>query len=203
MKYYRYGKFVLSDYYTSFAVTATYLILAFISIVFRFSLLFSILLMTCAVIRMLVILVPNCEKFILGDDSITTFVGKKTNKIMIPLEMTLVVSYADICPPLATRTAIGNATHILKGKYAVSILCKMPLNAALEVLHRNYMRKYTTSTIQTALDECCYIYSFVCNQSQLDRLIANKNCQLIVPESLLGMVSFNPNAVDVYVDVGY
>lgn len=112
------------------------------------------------------------------------------------------VSYADVCPPLTLRTAIGNQTHILKDKYAVSILQKMPLGIAIEALHRNQIHNYTTSIVQRVFDDCRYIYGFVCNQSQIDKLIANQNCLLIIPESLQEKLSVDQSIVDVHIDFG-
>jgi hypothetical protein len=136
------------------------------------------------------------------DNSITVLLGKKTRTIILPSELTLVVSYADICPPLAIRTAIGNQTHILKDKYAISILQKMPLDVAMEALHRNQIHNYTTSIVQSVFDGYLYIYSFVCNQSQIDRLIANQNYLLIIPESLQEKISVDQSIVDLHIDLG-
>lgn len=114
-----------------------------------------------------------------------------------------VVSYADICPPLAVRTVVGNQTHILKDKFAVSILKEMPAEVALEILHRNRAQKYTNSNIQTVFDDYRYIYSFVCDQSLFDELIANRECLLIIPESLIGVISFDQNTINVRIDSGH
>ena len=113
------------------------------------------------------------------------------------------VSHADVCPPLAMHTDMGNKTHILKDKVAVSILQKMPVEVVLDVLHRNYVRKYTTSRIRTVFDDYRYIYSFVCNQSLLDALIANRKCLLILPESLSKGMTFELSADNVVIDLGY
>ena len=150
-----------------------------------------------------IIVVSNCEQFVISGDSITAFLGKKAKTFSLPSELTLVVSYADVCPPFAMRTAVGNQTHILKDKFAISILQKMPVEVALEILHRNRVHKYTTSSIRAVFDDCRYIYSFVCTQYLFDELIANRKCLLIIPESLLGGISFDPSLVNVHIDTGH
>jgi len=157
----------------------------------------------CVIIWLAAISVPHCELFSISGDSITVYFGRQTKSIQLPAELTLIVSYADVCPPLAIRTAVGNQTHILKDKFAVSILQKMPVELALETLHRNHIKKYTTSRIRTVFDDYRYIYSFVCDQFLLDALIADRKCLLIVPESLSKVISFESSIENVYIDPGY
>lgn len=203
MKYYRYGKYRPSDYFISWVGIAVLLLFSIGSIILKLSFLFIVFPLVYAVIWLWAILAPYREKFIMSDNSITVLLGKKTRTIILPSEITLVVSYADVCPPLTLRTAIGNQTHILKDKYAVSILQKMPLDVALETLHRNQIHNYTTSIVQRVFGDYRYIYSFVCNQSQIDRLIANRNCLLIIPESLQEKVSVDQSIVDIHIDSGH
>ena len=203
MKNRRFGKFRFRDYCISWIAIASLLLFSIASIVFELSFLFVIFPAVYAVVWLGVLLVPHREQFVMSSDSITVFAGKNKQIIGLPSELTLVVSYADVCPPLAMRMAVGNQTHILKDKFAISILQKMPIEAALEILHRNYVQKYTTSRIQTVFDDCNYIYSFVCTQALFDELIANRKCLLIIPESLLGAISFDPSLVNAHVDTGH
>ena len=203
MKNRRLGKFRFHDYCISWTSIALLLLFSIASIVLELSFLFVIFPSVYAVIWLGVILVPHCEQFTISSDAITIFFGKKTQTIRLPSELTLVVSYADVCPPLTMRTAVGNQTHILKDKFAVSILQKMPVEVALETLHRNRVQKYTTSRIRTVFDDYRYIYSFVCNQSLFDALIANRKCLLIVPESLSKVISFESSIENVHIDLGH
>lgn len=200
MKNRRFGKFRLRDYCISWISIVSLLLFSIASTVLELSFLFVIFPIVYAVILLGVILLPHREQFAINSNSITVFLGKKTQTISLPSELTLVVSYADICPPLAMRTAVGNQTHILKDKFAVSILQKMPVDVALESLHKNRVQKYTTSRIQTVFDDHRYIYSFVCNQSLLDELIANRECLLIIPESLFNVISFDTSIMNVHID---
>lgn len=199
----RYGKYRFGDYIASWNVIAVFLLFSIAGIALDSPLFFIILPAVYAAIRLWAIIAPQYERFVLHNDSITVSVGRHERIISLPSKLTLVVSYADICPPLAIRTAVGKQTHILKDKYAVSILHEMPLNVALEGIHRNSIRRYTSSRIQVVFDDYRYIYSFVCNQTLLDELIANRNCLLVVPESLFGIISINKSTVNVYVDKGY
>jgi len=115
------------------------------------------------------------------------------------------VSYADVCPPLTINTTYGNPTHILKDKFAVSILQKMPAEDVLEILHQKLylVQKYTTSSIRAVFDDYRYIYSFVCDQFLLDALIDSKKCLLIVPESLSKVIAFESSVENVYIDSGH
>ncbi len=200
MKYYRYGKFRFRDYCVSWIVIVVLMIYSISSSILGLSRFFTILPMIYAMVRLCAILVPQLERFILNNDSITVFRYKKAHTIQLPLKPTIIVSYVDICPPLAIRTAGGNQTHILKDKYAVSILQNTPLDIVLEKLHRNYVRKYTTSRIQMVFDECDFIYSFVCNQSLLDTLVNNRKCILVIPGSLSDKFHVDSNTVNIHID---
>ena len=203
MKAKRWGKFKFGDYYTSWIAIAILLLFSTASILLELSLLFVIFPLVYAGIWLGAILVPHREQFTISNDGITVFLGEKVKKVNLPSELTIVVSYADICPPLAIRTAVGNQTHILKDKFAVSILQKMPVEVVLKALHQNHIQKYTTSSIKTVFDDNRYIYSFVCDQYLFDALIANKKCSLIVPELLSKAMSFASKVEDMHIDIGY
>ena len=53
------------------------------------------------------------------------------------------------------------------------------------------------------VDESLYVYSFVGDQELLDKLLANKNCQIIIPETLLREISIDPRQINVHIDTGY
>ena len=81
-----------------------YLILIVIALVYAF-------------IWLIKILVTINESFMIVDNDIIISKIGKAQKIPIPSELTLIISYADVCPPLAIRTATGKQTHILKDKF--------------------------------------------------------------------------------------
>lgn len=199
----RYGEFRFCDYGVSWSIIVVMLLFSIASLILKLPIFCFFLFLVCAIIRLWAIINPHREQFVLYDRSIAVVKGKKRWTIPLPAKATLVVSYVDICPLLAMRGPIGNKTHILKNKYAISILEEMPLTAVLEILHQNRIQKYTTSNIKWMFDEHRYIYSFVCNQTLLDRLIINRKCQLIIPESLREVVSVDECLVDVYTDKGY
>lgn len=201
MKYYKYGKFRFCDFWASWVGIVVMLFFSIASIMMDISPIFVIAPLAYAIVLLWSILAPYSEKFIMCSNAITVLDGRKKCKITLPSELTLIVSYADICPPLAVRTAIGNQTHILKDKYAVSILKKMPLDVAIEALHRNQIRWYTNSVVQRVFDNYQYIYGFVCDQSQIDQLIANHDCLLIIPKSLQEKILVDPSVADVHIDI--
>lgn len=204
MKNRRLGKFRFSDYILSLISIVLLFFFSVAGILLKQSALLCLFPAICAVIRLVKILIPQCEQFILNHDSITVFLFKRIQTISLPDELTLIVSYADVAPPFAVRTAVGNQTHILKDKYTVSILQKMPKDAALEKLHRNGIKKYTAERIKTVFDASCYIYSFVlCSRELPDVLITDRKCLLIVPESLSDVISFKTDNENVYIDKGY
>lgn len=203
MKHYRYGEFRFSDYWLSWGGIIVLQFFSLTTFVLDLSPLLIVFPTIYTVVWLWTILAPHREYFYLHKDSISVFQYKQHKTIVLPSELTVIVSYVDICPPLSMRTAMGNQTHILKNKYAVSILQNVPLNTALDALHRNYVKKYTTSTIKAAFDDYHFVYSFVCNQDLLNQLICDRHCQLIVPESMLTHMSRDMFTKNLYIDNGY
>jgi hypothetical protein len=56
------------------------------------------------------------------------------------------------------------------------------------------------STIRNSFDDTRFIYSFACDQSLLNRILENRKCSMIIPQSLLEEISINTSVVDVYID---
>lgn len=200
MNNYRYGKFSFRDYGASWLAIACLITFSITNLALNLPNIFSVFTALYALIWLLVILIPHREKFDICNEGIVSVRGRKKYWIDLPSELTLIVSYVDICPPLVVQTAVGKRTHILKGKVGISILRKLSANTVLEKLHKNHVQQYTTSRIKTVIDEHFYIYSFVYDQIIFDALVANRRCSLIVPKSLLGELSVNTKMVDLWVD---
>ena len=202
MKFFRYGKFSFADYWGSWISIIILLAYSVCCIVLHLSLIFVFFSLVYAFIWLIKILMTINESFMIVDNDIIISKIGKAQKIPIPSELTLIISYADVCPPLAIRTATGKQTHILKDKFAISILTKMPLDITLETLHKNRIEEYTNSIIQTTFNDYRYIYSFVFNQFLLDSLICNRDCILILPQSLVEKITVDLNYTNtiVYID---
>ena len=203
MEYLRYGSFRFGDYRISWVGIVLLITFSIVSCFFDLPLLFAFFPITYAAVWLWLILAPNRERFSLHNDVITAKRGINEYIISIPSEVTLVISYTDICPPLAKRKPVGNETHILKDKYSISILHKTPLDITLDCLHKNHLHKYTTSTIQTVFEGHRFVYSFVYDRPLLDTLLKGKNYSLIIPESLLEKVPITLNPAHTYIDIGY
>ena len=203
MKHKRYGKFRFSDYISGWIAILITLGLTIAGILTDI----KIYLLVCPILVLISmawsIYKLNSESFSISGDEIIITRGKKEEKIFIPLNPTLIVSYADVCPPLAKRISYGLPTYMLKGRYAISILNNMPLETAMEKLHKNYVRKYANSTVEEVFNGQLFVYSFVGNQQILDELLNNRNCQIIIPQSLLNKIPIDTQQSNVYVDNGY
>jgi len=202
MKYKRYGKFRFMDYITSWFAISILLIYSIISCILNLSILFVVFPMIYATIWLLMILVPHQEKFTVSGNLITVYFLKRIEKIIIPNEITLIISYMDISPPLSVHSTINRQTHILKKQYSISIIAGEQLNTILEKLHKNCLSQYTTSYIKRVFNSN-YIYSFAFDTHIFDILLKEKVCTLIVPKSLLNKISLEQGNVDIYIDDNY
>ncbi len=207
MMHRRYGRFRMRDYSSAWFGVAVMIapVIAGLLMDMQFYLLIWPLMLS--VIMVWSIWEPNRERFSISGDKITVNKGRKCKEIRIPSELSLVVSYADVCPTFSKHISHGGKTYMLKGRCAVSVLQKMPFETILECLHLNYARRYTNTTVETVFDgyHCIYncIYSFVCDQNLLDQLLVNRDCELIIPESLREKISVDLSNVKVYIDMGY
>lgn len=198
--YKRYGKFRIADYMASWMVICLMLIFVVACLVLKLSAAYIIVPLLYAVVIMHSILNPNRELFEITDDAIIIKKGKKEKQIKIPNELSLIISPVDICPPLSARTAVGNGTHILKGKYAVSVLMKMDMDEMVKKVHRGYIKQYTTSTIKNNFEEYNFFYSFVCNDVLLNEISRNRNVNLLVPKSMVDKISLGKQVPEMHID---
>lgn len=200
--YRRYGEFRFRDYISAWFAISLLLVLMVVGVLTEIQVywliwpLFFILIMGWSIYK------PNSECFLIFSDTITVVQGRQKRNITIPSEATIILSYADVCPPLAKRIGYGNQTYMLKGRYSISILQKIPLETVFNRLHQNHTYKYTNSTVEACFDEYLYVYSFVGNQEILDKLVANRNYQIIVPETLVHQISIDLHQINVHVDAG-
>ena len=196
----RYGKFKFSDYCASYFAVLVLLAFSAFGWILEAPIILVLLSSAFVLIWTWTIYSPHREQFVIKDDSIETFIGKKTKTIPLPSSLTLVISYADIAPPLTRRTAIGNTTHILKDKIAVSVLQDMETEYVLNKLHQNHVKTYTQSMIKADFDGYGFIYSFVYYQEAFNKIIEGRKCSIIIPEPLKEKVIINSSNVDVYID---
>lgn len=200
MKYPRYGKFRVTDYVGSWFGLIILMLFVAASFILKLSAAYIFVPASYSIALIYSICKPNRECFEISNDLIIIEKGNKKRQIKIPSELTLIISYVDICPPLARRNAVGNQTHILRGKYALSIFEKMDMEEVMERVHRNYIQRYTTSTIKSAFEEYRYIYSFVCNETLLNEIIQNRECNLLIPKSLFEKISWENGNIKIFVD---
>ncbi len=113
------------------------------------------------------------------------------------------MSYADIGTLLSKRLGAPNESYRLKNKYAVSILQKMELEDVLTRLHGKYATRYSSESIEASFYSWHFCYSFVCDQDLLDKLLQDRQCLLIIPESLKEKVTFSSEIENLYIDKGY
>lgn len=193
----RLGTFRFADYTSSWFAIIFMFMFSAASFTLQISLFLSILPCIYAIIRAFVILYPYLETFSIDDGCITVICGKSMQEIQFPERPVLIISYTDVCPPLAVRTVDGNQTHILNGKISVTILQGLSLPCVLEQLKGSHIRPQTVSTIRNIFDDTHYVYSFVCDQALYDQLVENKPCTVIVPKALAQTLCFKQSHVNV------
>ena len=205
MKHYRYGKFRFWDFTGSWFAILVYLTLAVGVLtldIAPFLLIVPVLGMT---IRLWTIISKLTELFSVIDGTILVTKGLRNDEIKIPDKCTIVLSAVDVCPsPLVARTAMGYQTHILKGKWAATILRPADVEMVLEELHRGYAKQYTTCMIEQRFYGHNHVYSFVCDEALLFEIRKTTKAVIVVSEAISKYLSTElVEAPDVFLDVGH
>lgn len=200
MMYKRYGKFRITDYVFSWIALCWIIVFVVVCYVLKLSIIYVILPILYLAALFYSIWNPNREYFEIRDEIIVTQKGRRHKIIKIPEEISLIFSLVDVSPPLSVRTAVGNETHILKRRYAVTILNKMDMDEIVEKVHRGYIKQYTTSTIKNAFEEHKYIYSFVYTDFLLKEILKRRNVNILIPMSLYDKVSLEKKELEIFID---
>lgn len=196
----RYGEFRITDYKTSWMGLGLMTIFIVACLLLQLPVIYIVVPIVYSVALINSILSPNREYFKIINDIIKVKKGKKERTIKIPKEFSLIISPVDICPPLSVRTAVGNKTHILKDKYAVSILMRMDVEEILDRVHKGYIKRYTTSTIKNAFEEYKYFYSFVCDDILLNELLRERKANILIPKSIYDKVLLENKDLEIFID---
>lgn len=201
MKKYRYGEFKPKDHLPTFIKVIGFLAFTLIGAILDLPLWLVSVPLVYAIIDLLAVYLPFREQFIINETCIDVYKGKKKDTIPIPNELTLIISPFDVCPLLATRTAIQKQTYVLKDRCSVSILTGVHLDETLRLLHCNHIKQYTSSNIKAIFNDWRYIYNFVLDSSDmLKKIITDRKCTLIIPKSMLNKIRVDDYSIDVYVD---
>ena len=200
----RLGNFRFSDYWGSWVACLLYFGMAIACTAVDLHIFFVVLPLIYCSIRIWTIISPHFERFALNDKEIVVSKFKKERTIPLPDKLTVILSYADVCPPLSVHLDNNNQTHILKDKISVSILQEMTIEFALHSLHKTaYTKKYTMSDVEHCFDPYRFVYSFVFNADLFAHLLDGRECLVIVPESLVEKLSLHFDTADFYVDKGF
>ena len=203
MKYRRYGKFRARDYISAWLVIAFLLVSIIVGLLTDTAFYWLVIPFLGTLMMLWSVVEPNRECFSVSNRIITSFKGKKTEKLEIPSSPILVFSRADICASSIKNICFGNQSYWLRGRYAVSILQHVSAETALQCLHRNHAKAYTNTSIECTFEVNQFVYSFVCDQVMLNEWIYSEKCKLIIPESLIDKIRVHTSKIDVYVDKGY
>ena len=196
MEFNPYGKLCWKDYKFTLASIGGFVLLAIVNLALSLPLLYSIFPLAFAIIWTILIVRPHMERFAVGDYSIYEHQGKRTHEILLPSNIVLVISQADI------RDTFSVQSYLLRNKYAVSLLHSDPLEEVLQILHANRAKKYTISSIEAASTHSL-IYSFVYNEYAFTQILKHGVSKVIIPESLVNQIDLSAFECSVFIDEGF
>lgn len=202
MKHRRYGKFRLKNHVGNCCMDLLLVGIGIIGITIGHARIGGALFICFSMLDFIVNLIPYREKFSVNQTSLILYKGRATEEKFFPAKMTVVLSYADMCNDLAKSVTLVNQTYMLKGEWAISLLEDVPVNKVIDCLHGNGAWRYTNCWVEELLKKH-FIYSFVCNQSVLEKVLYDKNFTLIIPETLLDKINIQRIKGEIYIDKGF
>ncbi len=205
MEHRRYGKFKAKYYIGAIVAMVWLLFLVIMVIVMKLSLWFIVLPLLVLVRGTSVIIKRYTERFFISGNEINLYctLTKNKKKIIIPDSITVIISYADLPTPFTRQTYMGGIIRPLKEQYSITLLHKMPIEQILNRLHKNSNRIYTNALIRAVFEDYLYIYDCVYGDEILKDILLNRDCFLIIPESLQERIfSVSENGTTI-IDKGY
>ena len=200
MKNYRYGKITLLNYLKiMFFPLAVSVFITASCIAFGFSLWFALPFLCISVFYVASVLHRTREQFLITDEEIIVFNGKKKQVIPLPKQMVVIVSCAEIISSLESNSIHIDKKFVLKNRFAITILQSITKDETIELLKKSLIKEHTTRTLENVFYGYRYVYSFVFDDFLLDRFIANKNAEIIISKSLAEQIDILTDASNVYI----
>lgn len=150
---------------------------------------------TVSVLTFLYILFPYAEWYYIESNTIHVKKLGKEYSINIPADSVLVISLADV------HELFGHQSFLLSEKYAVSIIDKLPIQTVIDGLFDGYSSqyRYTNSTIERTLSSN-FVYSFVFDKNDLERVLTDSKCDIVIPKSILDTNGLTNYTTHIYLD---
>jgi len=198
----RYGKFYLKAY--SWFLSTVSILLIFFVIFKREILIFAI------IVELIVIsdcFLTHYEKYNLYEN---TIIAKKifTKKsILLPKNIILIVAKTDLLSWNSLRLKASRKNVVeYDDRYMICIVSNCSVDETIKVIHQCGFQKdeqYYNEVIRDAFKKTVYhdfLYSFVYDKDQVQKLVENHNCQIIVPKSLEGKVDLSGINIPIHID---
>jgi len=199
--YPRYGKFSMKMYNDW-----TYGMLIFLSIsIIRKRIDIGNIIFACFLMFLQCFLIHS-EWFRIENDSIKVKKIFRRKAITLPNDFNLIIAEASVLKWPYKRFDSYNKMISLINRYMVCIVSKASERETIQILNwNNYSKKdrYSNVFIQQLYSENFYndfIYSFVYEKKQFEKLIQNRSCQIFVPKSLKKKTNFLENCDPIYFD---
>jgi len=183
MLYYRYGKLRTGDLGVYWFVCAILFLLGSVAITLSIIdflpcevVLIGAFLIAISFIFFFHTFIKIQERFFIDNSVLSTWKLGKKRDICLPPDLTIIIAYADFMPPLATRSP--SALH-MRQTIALNDRLEVVLleDSSEEIMPLLASYCYSSSHIKEAF-ECRLIYSFVCNQEILNKLICCSTCNI-------------------------
>ena len=199
MKYKRYGKFRISDYWGALFPIIVLCTLGIVGLIFDISIIFCFFYFFFSALLLLSIVIANIESFVIADNRIIAKKLFSTKEIIIPEDAVVIISYADLAPFYSISPY---KKYFFNGRISVSFLQNISFENALNKLHKGFGKMYSNTLIEHIF-EYEFIYSFICEDDFLCNILNNHNYVVILPESLSSHLPKTKMLNNVFIDAEY
>ena len=200
----RYGKFPLKVYF--FSLTLVSIFIAILVIIKPEVWYFAILI---ELIEILKSFFTHYEKYILQENAIISKKIFSKKCIFLPKDILLIVVKADVLTWGRSSDLKNSRKNVVEydDRYMICICGNCTVDDALKVIYQygqwSKEELYYNESIKAIFRKTVYhdfLYSFVFDAEQVQKLAVNHDCQIILPRSLEGKVDLSGLNIPIHVD---
>ena len=200
----RYGKFPFKVYSSNLIIVSIFLaiLVIFKPEVWYFAILIEL-------IEILKSFFTHYEKYILQENAIISKKMFSEKCIFLPKDLLLIVVKADVLTWGRSFDLKNSRNNVVEydDRYMICICGNCSVDDALKTIYqlgqRQKEERYYNESIKAAFRKTVYhdfLYSFVYEAEQVQKLVENHDCQIIVPRSLEGKLDLSGLNIPIHVD---
>lgn len=197
----RYGKFSFRAY----SNWTIFLVIAFSILLMQKKVVFAHAIAVLAIMALFCVF-THYEWYQINNNSIEVKRLFSQKSVSLPSDLILIIAKTTVLSwPLKRLRDLRNTIHF-DDRFMVCIIGNATVQETIKIMHRTNLKKdvrFSNEVVKELFRTNTYsdfLYSFVYEPDQLQKLIENHNCQIILPKSLKNKVNLDHIKIPIYLD---